>query len=158
MKALSVEQSIFEGKQEVKQLFQFVVAHAGDSTAYEIEQAIFEKVMQLGLTVMKCYFAQTGSGDVGETMSLPDGVALHRAGGLWGRDYFSVFGKVKVPRRYYHDEGVSGVFPLDAQADLPARCYSYLLQEWMDLMSVRDTFKESEVSLARLLGLGVKSL
>ncbi len=157
MKALSVEQSIFEGKQEVKKLFQFVNDHAAESTAYEMEEAIFVRVMQIGLTAMKCYFAQTGTGDVGETIPLPDGIVLQRANDLRGRDYFSVFGKFKVPRSYYHGEGQPGVFPLDAQADLPERCYSYLLQEWMDLMSLRGTFKESEVSLAKLLGLEVSS-
>jgi len=157
MKALSVEQSIFEGKQEVKKLFQFVKDHATESTAYEMEEAIFARVMQIGLTAMKCYFAQTGTGDVGATISLPDGVLLQRANELRGRDYFSVFGKFKVPRRYYHCEGESGVFPLDAQADLAERCYSYLLQEWMDLLSLRETFKESEISMAKLLGLEVKS-
>jgi hypothetical protein len=157
MKALSVEQSIFEGKQEVKKLFQFVSDHATESTAYEVEQAIFVRVMQIGLTAMKCYFAQIGTGDVGETICLPGGMVLQRANDLRGRDYFSVFGKFKVPRSYYHCEGESGVFPLDAQADFPERCYSYLLQEWMDLMSLRDTFKESEISLAKLLGLEVRA-
>ena len=33
MKALSVEQRIFEGKQEVKKLFQFISDHATESTA-----------------------------------------------------------------------------------------------------------------------------
>ena len=93
MKALSVEQSIFEGKEEVKKLFQFVSDHAVESMAYEMEQAIFAGVMRIGLAAMKCYFAQTGPGDVGETMSLPDGVILERANELRGRDYFSVFGQ-----------------------------------------------------------------
>ncbi len=48
MKALSVEHSIFEGKQEVKKLFQFVNDHAAESTAYEMEEAIFVRVMQIG--------------------------------------------------------------------------------------------------------------
>ena len=157
MKALSVEQSIFEGKQEVKKLFQFVTEHATESRAYEMEQAIFVRVMQIGLTAMQCYFAQRGSGEVGETIVLPGGEELQRANDLRGRNYFSVFGKFKVPRSYYHCEGESGVFPLDAQADLPERCYSYLLQEWMDLMSLRDTFKASEISLITLLGVEVKS-
>ncbi len=73
MKALSVEQSIFEGKQEVKKLFQFITEDAAESTAYEMEQSIFAGVMRIGLTAMKCYFAQTGTGDVGETIFLPDG-------------------------------------------------------------------------------------
>jgi len=50
--------------------------------------------------------------------------------GITGR--LSVFGKLKVPRTCYRTEGMKGVMPLDAQANLPERCYSYLLQEWMD--------------------------
>ena len=73
MKALSIEQSIFEGKQEVKKLFHFVNEHAAESTAYEMEQAIFVRVMRIGLSAMKCYFAQKGTGDVGETIPSPDG-------------------------------------------------------------------------------------
>ncbi len=45
--------------------------------------------------------------------------------------------------------------PLDAQANLPERSYSYLLQEWMNLLSIRDSFGEASVTLNRLLGLGV---
>ena len=45
--------------------------------------------------------------------------------------------------------------PLDAEANLPERCYSYLLQEWMDLFSIRESFGEAEVSLKKLLGLKV---
>jgi len=80
---------------------------------------------------------------------------LKKAPGLYGRDYFSVFGKVKVPRTCYRAEGESGVMPLDAAADLPERCYSYLLQEWMDLLSIRDSYKESELTLTKLLGVKV---
>lgn len=47
--------------------------------------------------------------------------------------------------------------PLDAQADLPDRCYSYLLQEWMDHLSIRESFKESEGTLATLLGIQVSA-
>ena len=38
MKALSVERSICEGNKEVKELFEFVTTHAGEMTAYQLEQ------------------------------------------------------------------------------------------------------------------------
>ena len=41
--------------------------------------------------------------------------------------------------------------PLDAQADLPDRCYSYLLQETMDYLCVRDSFDESKATLEKVL-------
>ena len=54
--------------------------------------------MQVGLAAMKSYFATKGTGDVGKDLVLPDGTVATKADALRGRDYFSVFGKFKVPR------------------------------------------------------------
>lgn len=43
----------------------------------------------------------------------------------------------------------------DAEANLPERCYSYLLQEWMNFFSIRETFGESHQSIHKLLGLDI---
>jgi hypothetical protein len=45
--------------------------------------------------------------------------------------------------------------PLDAQANLPERSYSYLLQEWMDLFSLRDSFRQPSRTLQKLLNLKI---
>jgi len=131
--------------------------HAGEMTAYQMEQGIFAKVMQIGLAAMKCYFAATGPGDVGEDLRFDDGTVATKAKGLCGREYFSVFGKFVVPRTVYRAYARPGVMPLEAQADLPERCYSYLLQEWMDHLSIRESFQASEVTLKTLLGLQVRA-
>ena len=157
MKALSVEQSILDGEKEIKELFKYVKTNAAGIKAYDMEKVIFSKIMQIGLAAMKCYFAEKGTGDIGAELPLDNGAILEKVSTLRGRDYFSVFGKIKVPRTYYHGVGLTGVMPLDASADLPERCYSYLLQEWMDTLSIRDSFKESEITLAKLLGLKVSS-
>ena len=47
--------------------------------------------------------------------------------------------------------------PLDAQADLPDRCYSYLLQEIRDYLSIRDAFDEPKATLEKVLGLKISS-
>jgi hypothetical protein len=157
MKALSIERSMCEGERDVKELFEFVNKNAEVFTAYHMEQDIFARVMQIGLAAMKSYFAAKGTGDVGEELTLPNGTVATKTVGLRGRDYFSVFGKFKVPRTAYQRVGRASVMPLDAQADLPERCYSYLLQEWMDHLSIRESFTESEGTLATLLGLNVSA-
>jgi len=157
MKALSVEQSVLEGEKEIKDLFQYVKTDAERIKAYDVEKEIFSRIMLIGLAAMKCYFAEKGTGDIGAELPLDNGAILKKISTLRGHEYFSVFGKIKVPRTYYHGEGQPGVMPLDASADLPARCYSYLLQEWMDTLSIRDSFKESEITLSKLLGLKVSS-
>jgi hypothetical protein len=157
MKALSVERSICEGERDVKELFEFVSLKAEELMAYQMEQEIFDRVMQIGLAAMKGYFAAKGTGDVGDELVLPDGTLGTKAEALRGRDYFSVFGKFKVPRTAYQRCGRPSVMPLDAQADLPERCYSYLLQEWMDHLSIRESFQASEGTLTTLLGLHVSA-
>lgn len=155
MKALSVEKSILEGENEVKELFGFVTANSPDMKAYDMEKQIFSRVMLIGQAAMKCYFAEKGTGEVGDEVVLEDGTVLNKESTLRGRDYFSVFGKIKVPRTYYRCDGQPGIMPLDAYTDFPERCYSYLLQEWMDMLSIRGSFKESEMTLTGLLGLNV---
>jgi len=157
MQAFSVEQSIIEGDNQVKELFDFVQKHAEEFEAYEMEKNIFSKLMKIGLSAMKCYFGQKGTGDIGGALVSENGTVLIRQNPLCGRDYFSVFGKLKIPRTCYRFEGEPGVMPLDAQANLPERCYSYLLQEWMDFFSIRETFGEAHLSLKKLLGLTVST-
>ena len=157
MKALSVEKSILGGEKEVKELFDFVTGNAGNLKAYDMEKEIFSRVMLIGMAAMKCYFAEKGTGDAGDQLISEGGIMFYKESTLRGRDYFSVFGKVRVPRTYYRCDGQPGIMPLDAMADLPERCYSYLLQEWMDMMSIRESFRESETTLTKLLGLRVSA-
>ena len=92
MKALSVEQSLLEGEFEVQKLFKFVTDHAVELKAYDMEKAIFSRLMQVGQAALKSYFALKGTGDVDPELEI-NGVTLSRAAGHYGRDYFSVFGE-----------------------------------------------------------------
>jgi len=157
MSAYSMEEMLLAGHTEVNELFEFVKNNAEAMDAYSMEQGIFSRIMAIGLAAMKGYFAEKGTGDVGDVLQLEDGRTLKREKRLLLKNYFSVFGKFGVPRTWYRINGLKGVMPLDAQANLPQRSYSYLLQEWMDLLSIRDSFGEASVTLNKLLGLGVSS-
>ena len=124
---------------------QFARESAGKlQTAQEAEKGIFKRLLPIGLAAMKLYFAQRGTGDVGPAIARADGVLLAREQKLRGRDYFSLFGHLAVARTYcYRAAGEPGIFPLDQQVNLPERCYSYFLQEWMTLFEVEHPFKES---------------
>jgi hypothetical protein len=81
----------------------------------------------MGLAAMKLYFAECGTGDVGPAITRADGMLLTREKPLRGRKYFSLFGTFAVARTCYRTAGKPGIFPLDAQVNLPERCYSYFL-------------------------------
>ncbi|MEE9611911.1 MAG: ISKra4 family transposase [Desulfatiglandales bacterium] len=155
MSPYSIEQSILEGEMGVKQLFEFVKDNAEQMDSYTMEKNIFARLMSIGLSAMKGYFAEKGTGDIGDVVQLEDGGILKKEKRVLNKNYFSVFGKVEVPRTWYRVKGGKGIMPLDAQSNLPERTYSYLLQEWMDLFSIRDSFSESSVSLKKLLGLEI---
>ena len=143
MDALDVETSIAEGEQALQALIQFARESAGKREAHEAEQGIFKRLLPIGLAAMKLYFAQCGTGDVGPAVTRADGVFLPREKPLRGRESFSLFGKFAVARTCYRTPGEPGIFPLDAQVNLPERCDSYFLQEWMTLFAVEHPFKES---------------
>ena len=84
MQAFSVEESIMEGDREVKELFEFIQNHTRQLEAYDMESSIFSKLMKIGLTAMKCHFAEKGTGDRGAELQLEDGVVLK------GKVYFGV--------------------------------------------------------------------
>jgi hypothetical protein len=101
MSPYSVEQSVLEWQLEVKQLFEFVVNNAEAMDAYSMEAAIFARIMGIGLAAMKGYFAEKGTGDVGDVLELEDGTILKKEKRLLNQNYFSVFGKLGVPRTCY---------------------------------------------------------
>jgi len=155
MEALDVETSIAEGEQALQALLQFTREHAGTLEAHEAEKGIFKRLLPIGLAAMKRSFAQRGTGDVGPAVTRADGMLLPREQTLRGRDYFSIFGKFKVARTCYRAPGETGIVPLDAQVNLPQRCYSSCLQEWMTVFEVEHPFQERASWFAQLFDLEV---
>src|SRR5262245_23558050 len=155
MDALDVEMSMAEGEQALQVLMQCVRESAGKLEAYEAEKGIFKRLLPIGLAAMKRYFAQRGTGDMGPAVTWAAGVLLPREQKRRGRGYFSIFGKLKVARTCDRVPGEPGSFPLDAQVNLPKRCYSYCLPEWMTLFEVEHPFQESAGLCAPRLALEV---
>lgn len=149
VQAFSLEKSISEGQVQVNELFNLIKKMAPESEAYEMEQQIFSNVMKIGFIAMQCYFAAKGTGDIGSELCSENGDVLKRESGLRGKNYFSIFGKMKIGRICYRGNSGLGIFPLDAQANLPKNCYSYLLQEWMDFLSLEYSFEEASSFLEK---------
>jgi hypothetical protein len=155
MDALDVEMSSAEGEQALQALLKFVTEGANQLEAHEAEQGIFKRRLPIGMAAMKLSFAQRGTGDVGPAITPADGEMLPREKPLRGRDYVSLVGKFTVARTCSRTPGEPGIFPLDAQVNLPERCYSYVLHEWMTVFAVEHPFQESAGCVAQLFALEV---
>jgi hypothetical protein len=79
-----------------------------------------------------------GSGDLGPTLTLPNGEQVNRLDELHTRQYVSIFGRFDLKRVAYGTrESQALVFvPLDNRLQLPESDFSYLLQDWDQELAV----------------------
>jgi len=126
-------------------------------TAYEVELKLFRSLLALGAKLLYLFFVQRASIRPQEPVCAPDGTRLSYQG-LRPTSYFSVFGKIRFRRHYFHAPGHKGVCPLDAELSLPERCYSDLLRDWAEYCTTTESYDESNRVLERILGLSISKL
>jgi len=155
MNSYESETIIAEGRDELERLFDFVRENADEMEAHEMEKSLFTMALSIGKIGLKTYFAEKGTGDVGKEICKEDNVKFKRASGLRSRTYTSIFGAIAVPRTCYRTVGERGLFPLEEQVNFPRRCYSYYLQEWMNLFSIDHAFEEGADRLNYFFGISL---
>ena len=137
-------------------LLAFVQTAAEQATpAHEVELGIWRRLLDLGHHALGHFFHLQGDGDLGPTLPLPDGRIARRLEQRHPRDYRSVFGPFRLQRAVYGSrEGQTiALAPLDARLQLPAGDYSYLLQQWDQLLGVEQAFGRVAATLNEVLGL-----
>jgi hypothetical protein len=122
---------------------------------HQVEADLWDLALQLGRRGLAAFFAACGSGDLGDTLNLPDGQQLRRLDDLHPRRYVSVFGAFRLERTAYGSrEGQALQFvPLDNRLQLPEGAFSYLLQDWDQALAVEQPFSQVSQAIARMLKL-----
>ena len=123
--------------------------------AHEVEKALWGKVLTLGHQALGLFFHLQGTGDLGETVPLPDGQTARRLEQTHPRAYRSVFGDFTLDRAVYGTrEGQKIDFvPLDTRLQLPQSDYSYLLQQWDAALGCEAAFARVGTTLFDILGI-----
>ena len=139
---------------DFKNLVEYVTDEASRSrTAYEVELTLFRRLLALGVQLLRLFFVQRADVRPSEPIAL-DGTRLTYQEKR-PTTYFSVFGKVRFRRHYFHSVGQKGVCPLDAELSLPSRCYSDLLRDWAEYCTTNESYDESNGVLKRIQGLSI---
>ena len=122
---------------------------------HELERGLWELLLQTGRRAVGTFLEAHGSGDLGPTLTLPDGTGVRRLDGLHRRRYVSPFGEFTLRRAVYGSrEGQAVAFvPLDNRLQLPAGPFSYLLQDWDQALAVEQAFGQVSATVERMLGL-----
>lgn len=128
----------------------------------EVEKDLFAELLQLGFTLLSGFVQGHGDGNVGPTTVDKEGNTCRRLPEKHTRRYVSIFGELAIERFVYGSrEGQKFTArPLDQRLGLPARDFSYLLEDWSQRLCIKEAFGEAQQSLATMLGLklSVRSL
>lgn len=132
------------------------VKEAGDVKGLridEVERALFDKGLTLGRYLLEAFAAAAGDGDHGETVER-NGQTLQRSSERKTKSYRSIFGVLSIARYVYSLGAKRKVewAPVDARLGLPAGEQSYVLEDWMQRVCVKESFAEGVGSLRDLLG------
>jgi hypothetical protein len=137
-------------------LLTYVRTAATQGTAvHDVERGLWQRLLQLGRTALGHFFALQGTGDVGATVTLPEGQVCERLPQLHSRPYVSIFGPFRLARTVYGSRaGQQLAFvPLDNRLHLPESVFSYVLQDWDQGLCVEQAFGQARSTVARMLNL-----
>jgi len=140
----------------VSRIEEFVRDNALQVDLYSAEKELFRMLLALGRTFLREVIARHGTGKVEEVVD-STGERLPYQGDK-KTTYLSIFGEVEIRRAYYWRKGHEGVCPLDARFNLPARRYSYLLDDWVQRAVVEEPYEKAVERFSNLLGIPVSKL
>ena len=142
---ITKEQALHKAEQQFSQL-QALVERAIEEgwRIDEFERDSFAKLLDIGLQLLTAVVAAQGNGD--------EGKQVEHAGKTWQRlekqhlrRYLSIYGPLRIRRFVYGTREGQAIehVPLDAALGLPAGEISYVLEDWLERMCVKDAFRES---------------
>jgi hypothetical protein len=140
----------------VPQLVDLLATAKKEGTAvHKVEENLWDVLLKVGRQCLQSYFADHGSGDMGPTLTLPNGEEVERLKKLHKRNYVSIFGKFELERSVYGTrEGQAIAFvPLDNRLQLPESNFSYLLQDWDQELAIEEAFCKVNQTIERILRL-----
>ena len=140
----------------VQELFEFLEAAGVEATALHlVEKEVWKRILQIGRQATAWFLSQQGTGDLGESVVLESGRKLNRLERPRSRSYLSVFGEFELSRTVYGTrEGQKIEFvPLDDRLSLPESKFSYLLQDWDQMLECEEPYAEVSQVIQKILGL-----
>jgi hypothetical protein len=157
MDILTQEQLLLKAQEEFDALKEAIVADSRNQVRIDqTERKTFGRLLALGLLLLRAFVAGAGLGDEGPEVSRGDR-KLHRSEKLHQRLYRSIFGTLTIVRWVYAKSAKKKIehVPTDARLGLPRGEYSYVMEDWLERLCVKETFGEGVDGLGAILGFEV---
>ena len=150
----NTETAFFKAQQLFQAMCEFV-QKAGEHQLRvdQVERGLFPQAMQLCLELLVDFIDAHGDGDEGEHLA-HEGRSLKRLPEPHERRYLSLFGEIFINRSVYGTREGQAIewVPLDAALGLPAGENSYVLEDWLQRLCVKEAYAESVEDLRAWLG------
>jgi hypothetical protein len=153
---IAPEQAALKAQQQFDALRDFVHQAAQDGQRIDaVERELFRQLLGLGHSLLSAFIAQQGDGDLGPQAETSDGQIARRLPDRHDRRYVSIFGGLTITRAVYGSREGQRIerVPLDERLGLPEGDFSYVLEDWSQRLSLKESFAEAGHSLEMLLGL-----
>jgi hypothetical protein len=154
MTILTQDQWLLKAQEHFEMLKRLILEHSRKQTRIDlVERNLFNELLQLGLALLQAFVAAAGMGDEGEQVVQGERT-LRRSDEPRKRWYRSIFGKLSIRRWVYARSAKKKIehVPTDARLGLPQGEYSYVLEDWLGRLSVKEPFAEGVDGLAAILG------
>jgi hypothetical protein len=155
---ITKQQALHKAEEQFSELVEMVDQAIQDGWRVdELERSSFAKLLDLGYQLLTAFVAAQGDGNEGEQV-VHRGKTLERLPEPHRRRYASIYGPLEILRFVYGTREGQEIqhVPLDARLGLPAGELSYVLEDWLERVCVKDAFRESVNSLVDLLGVRAK--
>jgi hypothetical protein len=154
MNIVTQEQLLLKAQEQFDALKQSILDYSEERMRIDqSERSIFADLLSIGITLLKAFVAGAGMGDEGKSVTRGERT-LQRSEEPQERWYRSIFGKLSI-RRWVYARGVKKKIehaPTDARLGLPRGEYSYVLEDWLERLCVKEPFAEGIDGLSSILG------
>ena len=148
------EFDFFKAQDQFRKMCEFVrQAGATGQRIDEVERGLFSQAMEMCLHMLQAFVTAHGDGDQGAEIQRDDST-LRRLDQPHDKRYLSIFGELIISRYVYGTREGQSIewMPLDAALGLPAGENSYVLEDWLQRLCVKEAFGESVSDLYAWLG------
>jgi hypothetical protein len=151
------EIDFLKAQEQFEKICEFV-RQAGDQGQRidQVERGLFPQAMEMCLEMLGAFVAAHGDGDEGAEIER-DERTLRKLEEPHDKRYLSIFGELIIPRYVYgtREGQVIEWVPLDAALGLPAGENSYVLEDWLERLCVKEAYGEGVADLRAWLGTSV---
>ena len=128
-------------------------AKRGDAV-HEVEEMALSGLLETGREMVAAFIKEQEAELLRPEVIEHGGKQLHRLPERRVRSYVSAFGPTPFDRDVYatRETQRQEVVPLDAKLGMPESDTSYLLQKWIGVRVVKESYKESQGTLQEILG------